>query len=976
MPNIVNDWLITMPAGVNAPHGLIKIGGYWVVSFHCYPGYVSIIDPANPTAFRLVQFLVHNWGMDVCANPLNGKALIVWQGGAVVSELDLITLAWTDVIPGGGAGQGSICTDGTYCYVANWDTSTVDKYRLSDWSFVASLNPGLSFDYAQLYSLHCIRYDGTYIYVTTAAREEWSSPRGLPKIAKIDPATFTVIDSAGIPGGHDQLTDDFAITPTHIVCGSELDGSIIFFDKSNLSSQVVVDTSGLGLFATCYGVRYDGNLIWAVFYGGSKIISVDPSTYAITVYSFPDNSLQVSPNEIWNDGNKFVVTFYTGPGSISQFTFGAGATLAIAGTPPSGTVGVAYSYQMTVSGGTAPYTTTISVGSLPGGLGINSSGLISGTPTTAGAFSFTVHVVDASSATADQPCNVTIGAATTTLSLTGTPTNGSLGVAYSYGLTIAGGTGPYTVGISLGALPPGMSVSNAGVISGTPTLAGAFSFTVQLADSTPALAPLPCSITITGPAALAISGAPLAGTFGSSYSYGLTLYGGTPRYVSVRITAGALPAGLSIDDSGVISGTPSLVGTFSFTATVTDSASVTESVALSITIAPPASARLAYCKNGWLYFDFIDINRARQTLAYKVDAPGWWFDHYSPGVVLHYQDEATNSITVLCGCADGTITQFSAGAADTGGDISCAATTAAFNLGDFRNLKQFGDAFVDATAMTVNLLADNLATSVGSAVLTGVQNVNRIPIDIGAGLGSQNVNLALAFTWTGAGSLFGFEIAALPKPERTALRTTDWVDLGQSMWLQGFRITANTFGVARTVQVQWDGYPTGGGEFALTMNHNGEVQLPYSFTPVIAHRIRLTPADGGDVWEIFNIEPIGTPAPEATGVWHPQPSSFGVEGYLHVRELRPAVMGTGSCVISGACEFGSWSVTVALSGAYQKVYLPLPPNKGIYYDLSITGTAVRVFADDFEVVAKQWASTGTYAVLRPFGQPNTQGARI
>jgi hypothetical protein len=69
-------------------------------------------------------------------------------------------------------------------------------------------------------------------------------------------------------------------------------------------------------------------------------------------------------------------------------------------------------------------------------------------------------------------------------------------------------------------------------------------------------------------------------------------------------------------------------------------------------------------------------------------------------------------------------------------------------------------------------------------------------------------------------------------------------------------------------------------------------------------------------------------------------------------------------------------VTVALSGAYQKVYLPLPVNKGMFYDLSITGSSVRVFADDFEVVAKQWGSTGPYGVLRPFGQPNTQGAKI
>ena len=97
-----------------------------------------------------------------------------------------------------------------------------------------------------------------------------------------------------------------------------------------------------------------------------------------------------------------------------------------------------------------------------------------------------------------------------------------------------------------------------------------------------------------------------------------------------------------------------------------------------------------------------------------------------------------------------------------------------------------------------------------------------------------------------------------------------------------------------------------------------------------------------------------------------------------MRELRPAVMGTGSCVVSGTCEFGSWSITVMLSGSYQKLYVPVPVNKGMDYDLSITSVtgAVRVFADDFEVVAKQWGSTGPYGVLRPFGQPNTQGARI
>jgi hypothetical protein len=82
--------------------------------------------------------------------------------------------------------------------------------------------------------------------------------------------------------------------------------------------------------------------------------------------------------------------------------------------------------------------------------------------------------------------------------------------------------------------------------------------------------------------------------------------------------------------------------------------------------------------------------------------------------------------------------------------------------------------------------------------------------------------------------------------------------------------------------------------------------------------------------------------------------------------------------VAGHCEYGSWAVEVDLTGTYQKVYVPLPPNKGMFYDLSILSLSgsVRVFADDFEVVAKPWASNEAYGVLRPFGQPNTQGAKI
>lgn len=60
---------------------------------------------------------------------------------------------------------------------------------------------------------------------------------------------------------------------------------------------------------------------------------------------------------------------------------------------------------------------------------------------------------------------------------------GSVGGSFSQTLTAAGGVAPYTWSISGGALPGGLTLSNMGVISGTPGTAGGFSFTVMVTDS-------------------------------------------------------------------------------------------------------------------------------------------------------------------------------------------------------------------------------------------------------------------------------------------------------------------------------------------------------------------------------------------------------------------------------------------------------------------------------------------------------------
>jgi hypothetical protein len=90
----------------------------------------------------------------------------------------------------------------------------------------------------------------------------------------------------------------------------------------------------------------------------------------------------------------------------------AGSSLAIScNNPPGGYVGFPYSHLLGASGGTPPYTFAITAGALPPGLALTAAnGLIAGTPTAAGSYSFTVQVTDADAATASVVCSIVISA--------------------------------------------------------------------------------------------------------------------------------------------------------------------------------------------------------------------------------------------------------------------------------------------------------------------------------------------------------------------------------------------------------------------------------------------------------------------------------------------------------------------------------------------------------------------------------------
>ena len=252
---------------------------------------------------------------------------------------------------------------------------------------------------------------------------------------------------------------------------------------------------------------------------------------------------------------------------------------------PNGVQGTAYSQTLTATGGTGSNTWSLASGTLPAGLSLSAAGVISGTPTGTGLSTFTVQVTDGVQ-TAQKSLTITVNAVLT-ITTTSLP-DAVQGIAYSQTLAATGGTGTNTWSLATGSLPTGLTLSAAGVISGTPTATGT-TFTVQVTDS---IQTKQQSLTITVNAVLTITTASLPnGVQGTAYSQTLTATGGTGTN-TWSLASGTLPAGLSLSAAGVISGTPTGTGASTFTAQVTDgvqtaqkSLTITVNLVLTITTA-------------------------------------------------------------------------------------------------------------------------------------------------------------------------------------------------------------------------------------------------------------------------------------------------------------------------------------------------------------------------------------------------------
>ena len=249
---------------------------------------------------------------------------------------------------------------------------------------------------------------------------------------------------------------------------------------------------------------------------------------------------------------------------------------------PEGGVGHLYSAALVATGGSGGYTWSIT-GSLPAGLSVSTAGEITGTPTTLGSSTFTVVARDTSSRSSTRSLTIVIAAAPT---ITTTSLNNALTTStFNYTLVASAGAGAESWSVVGGSLPAGASLSTSGVLSGTVTTVGSYTFSVRATDTLGRSDDQDLTLVVVTPVSVTTSSL-AAGTTGSAYSLTLAATGGSGAYTW---SATGVPSGLTLSSAGVLSGTPAVAGSSTVTFTVTDNGTpvrtATRSLALVVSAA-------------------------------------------------------------------------------------------------------------------------------------------------------------------------------------------------------------------------------------------------------------------------------------------------------------------------------------------------------------------------------------------------------
>ena len=331
------------------------------------------------------------------------------------------------------------------------------------------------------------------------------------------------------------------------------------------------------------------------------IASNSPTSYAITTGTLPAGLTLNTSTGLITGTPTATGTSALGITAANTAGTSAAATVTIIIYPAipvvtvanqNGTTGALFTYQIVATNSPTEYSVTS--GTLPPGLMLNSaSGVISGTPTTTGAFSLGIKASNAGGQSAEATLTITIKQpipVVTPATITGTKNS-------AVSRQIVATNSPSSFAIASGTLPAGLTLNTStGLISGTPTTAGNSTAGITATNAGGTSPAASIRFTITERPAPEVASANLTGTIGALFNHTINA---TNSPTGFSMVSGTFPPGLSLNTrTGLITGTPTTRGTFAFGIRAANSGGLSNPGTITITIAHPIPVVASASKTG------------------------------------------------------------------------------------------------------------------------------------------------------------------------------------------------------------------------------------------------------------------------------------------------------------------------------------------------------------------------------------------
>jgi hypothetical protein len=411
------------------------------------------------------------------------------------------------------------------------------------------------------------------------------------------------------------------------------------------------------------------------------------------------------------------------------------------------------------------------------------------------------------------------------------------------------------------------------------------------------------------------------------------------------------------------------------------------------------SATFRLCvANKVLYADYCDINGTHRTLVCNLTTGAWSTDVYHDEMTLHYYVEQQSGTlltstalypTVVMGDTVGNLWKQADNANDDDTPIACVVATFEWDGADQRGNDLWGDQYLVSIPNSVITATPVYlgASAAAATVIPAAASRSFAAISVGGGALLNYLGLQLAWTddftvISVPTQLLFWQPSLIQQVETTNDRFGDWDDCGtiNNKFFQGVIIEADTFNVAKSIQVRDSDTLTLHALQPATVQHNGRNTKAYTFaTPFSAHLVRDEPQDLVP-WRRFALQYISEPTPELGRTWETQFTAHGLTGFHHIGKIETAYSALAAVTLTITSYDGTSPAVITLpatTGIYRKLLVHPTFNKGQLYKYSaISSQPFQIYLNDFIVWLGEWNRQSGYIPYRLLGGTFGDNAKV